>query len=264
VGQAAPTGLQLTGWRATVTRVHPSVKGGSVDTGSSAAAAHRHGSKLLLAPDTQLPLPPPPTWCLPQVVSQPATYMAVLLLQPDGSARLEFIQNMEYKYVALLSISCAAVPEVLVRSYASARHEALQGELGLVRAQLEQLSALVSGQDGRAGGRPQGVGASSLQGQGGREVGAVGAHPVFVCDTNRGQRGGGQEGSVCGVTVCNRGMGSSMCITEVAECPESLRTEQALRTWWTWSNGCGLQLDGEATVPHRMLQAGKSAGRCPV
>jgi len=117
--------------------------------------------------------------CLPQVVSQPATYMAVLLLQPDGSARLEFIQNMEYKYVALLSISCAAVPEVLVRSYASARHEALQGELGLVRAQLEQLSALVSGQGGPAGGRPQGVGASSLPGTGWAGGRGSGSTPCF-------------------------------------------------------------------------------------
>jgi hypothetical protein len=79
-----------------------------------------------------------------QCNSSPQHYLAVLMLQPDGNSRLEFIQNMEYKYVQLLSVSCAAVPEVLVRGYASARYEEMCDKMAAVQQQLDQLTALVS------------------------------------------------------------------------------------------------------------------------
>ena len=41
-------------------------------------------------------------------IKDSATHLAVFLMHEDGSARLDFIQNMEYKFVELLS--CHFIP----------------------------------------------------------------------------------------------------------------------------------------------------------
>merc|ERR1719321_2625100 len=40
---------------------------------------------------------------LNQCIKEPHSYLAVFVMQRDGRARLDFIQNMEYKFVELLS-----------------------------------------------------------------------------------------------------------------------------------------------------------------
>ena len=37
-------------------------------------------------------------------IQQPQTYLAVFIMNSDGSATLDFIQNIEYKFIELLSL----------------------------------------------------------------------------------------------------------------------------------------------------------------
>jgi hypothetical protein len=46
------------------------------------------------------------------LVEQPSTYLGLLVLRADGSAVLEFAQNLEFKAMSLLSMRVAAVPQV--------------------------------------------------------------------------------------------------------------------------------------------------------
>jgi hypothetical protein len=46
------------------------------------------------------------------LVEQPSTYLGLLVLRADGSAVLEFAQNLEFKAMSLLSMRVEAVPQV--------------------------------------------------------------------------------------------------------------------------------------------------------
>ena len=42
-------------------------------------------------------------------------YFAVFFMQRDGQARLDFIENMEYKFLEMLTIDFIASPEDIIR-----------------------------------------------------------------------------------------------------------------------------------------------------
>ena len=48
-------------------------------------------------------------------IKEPHSFLAVFIMQRDGTARLDFIQNMEYKFVELLSCDFEASSEETVR-----------------------------------------------------------------------------------------------------------------------------------------------------
>ena len=48
-------------------------------------------------------------------IKEPHSFLAVFIMQRDGTARLDFIQNMEYKFVELLSCDFEASNEDTVR-----------------------------------------------------------------------------------------------------------------------------------------------------
>ena len=48
-------------------------------------------------------------------IKEPHSFLAVFIMQRDGTARLDFIQNMEYKFVELLSCDFEASIEDTVR-----------------------------------------------------------------------------------------------------------------------------------------------------
>ena len=47
--------------------------------------------------------------------SHRCSFLAVFIMNRDGSARLDFIQNIEYKFIELLSCDFMASPEETVR-----------------------------------------------------------------------------------------------------------------------------------------------------
>ena len=69
--------------------------------------------------------------------------MAVFVMQRDGHARLDFIQNMEYKFVELLSCDFVASPEEVVRQQISFRYNSVKTKLSLMSARLQDINALV-------------------------------------------------------------------------------------------------------------------------
>ena len=48
-------------------------------------------------------------------IKEPHSFLAVFIMNRDGSAKLDFIQNIEYKFIELLSCDFIASPEDTVR-----------------------------------------------------------------------------------------------------------------------------------------------------
>jgi len=59
-------------------------------------------------------------------IKEPHNHIAVYLMQADGRARLDFIQNMEYKFVELLSVDFARAPEDVIRQHISYRYNTIK------------------------------------------------------------------------------------------------------------------------------------------
>merc|ERR1719401_2303936 len=76
-------------------------------------------------------------------IKEPHTYLAVFAMHRDGRARLDFIQNMEYKFVELLSCDFIASPEEVVRQQITFRYNSVKSRLSLMQARLQDINALV-------------------------------------------------------------------------------------------------------------------------
>ena len=76
-------------------------------------------------------------------IKEPHTHLAVFVMQNNGEARLDFIQNMEYKFVELLSCKFAASAEGVVREQISFRYNSIKSRLALMQARLADVNALV-------------------------------------------------------------------------------------------------------------------------
>ena len=64
-------------------------------------------------------------------------------MMKDGSARLDFVQNVEYKFVELLSLKFAASEEETVKEQVVFRYNAVKTKLALAQARLADVNALV-------------------------------------------------------------------------------------------------------------------------
>mmetsp|Transcript_82618 Transcript_82618/g.242449 ORF Transcript_82618/g.242449 Transcript_82618/m.242449 type:complete len:251 (-) Transcript_82618:160-912(-) len=76
-------------------------------------------------------------------IKEPHSYLAVFVMQRDGQARLDFIQNMEYKFVELLSCDFVASSEEVVRQQITFRYNGVKSRLALMQARLHDVNALV-------------------------------------------------------------------------------------------------------------------------
>jgi hypothetical protein len=64
-------------------------------------------------------------------------------MSQDGAGRLDFIQNIEYKFIELLSCEFIASPEENVRQSITYRYNATKSKLALMQARLQDVNALV-------------------------------------------------------------------------------------------------------------------------
>lgn len=48
-------------------------------------------------------------------IKEPHSFLAVFVMQRDGRAALDFIQNIEYKFIELLSLEFSASSEEIIR-----------------------------------------------------------------------------------------------------------------------------------------------------
>ena len=76
-------------------------------------------------------------------IKEPHSHLAVFVMQRDGQARLDFIQNMQYKFVDLLSCNFHRSPDELVRQQITYRYNSLKSRLALMQARLQDVNALV-------------------------------------------------------------------------------------------------------------------------
>ena len=76
-------------------------------------------------------------------IKEPHSFLAVFIMQRDGSARLDFIQNMEYKFVELLSCDFEASTEETIRQQITYRYNAVKSKLAIMQARLQDINAIV-------------------------------------------------------------------------------------------------------------------------
>ena len=76
-------------------------------------------------------------------IKEPHSHLAVFVMQADGHARLDFIQNMDYKFVELLSCNFARSPEDVVQHQITYRYNAMKSRLALMQARLQDVNNLV-------------------------------------------------------------------------------------------------------------------------
>jgi hypothetical protein len=64
-------------------------------------------------------------------------------MQKEGTARLDFIQNIEYKFIELLSIDFVNSPDDTVRRQIAYRYNALRSKLELMQNRIQTISNIV-------------------------------------------------------------------------------------------------------------------------
>jgi hypothetical protein len=76
-------------------------------------------------------------------IKEPHSFLAVFIMSRDGQARLEFIQNIEYKFIELLSCEFVASSEEMIRQQITFRYNAVKSKLALMQARLQDINNLV-------------------------------------------------------------------------------------------------------------------------
>ena len=64
-------------------------------------------------------------------------------MQKEGTARLDFIQNIEYKFIELLSLDFMTTPDDTVRKQISFRYNAVKSKLALMQDRMKAVSEIV-------------------------------------------------------------------------------------------------------------------------
>ena len=76
-------------------------------------------------------------------IREPSTYLAILSLYGDSDGRLDFIQNMEYKYIELMSCDCEASTVQAVQQHITYRYNTMKRRLCTMQGKLYEVTSLV-------------------------------------------------------------------------------------------------------------------------
>mmetsp|Transcript_42657 Transcript_42657/g.114211 ORF Transcript_42657/g.114211 Transcript_42657/m.114211 type:complete len:238 (-) Transcript_42657:5-718(-) len=79
-------------------------------------------------------------------IKEPHSHLAVFVMQHNAeerAARLDFIQNMEYKFVELMSCQYEHTADEAVQQHISYRYNAMKSRLSLVQTRLQEVNNLV-------------------------------------------------------------------------------------------------------------------------
>ena len=76
-------------------------------------------------------------------INEPQSYIAVFIMQKEGTARLDFIQNIEYKFIELLSIDFVNSPDDTIRKQISYRYNALRTKLELMQNRIKVINNII-------------------------------------------------------------------------------------------------------------------------
>ena len=76
-------------------------------------------------------------------IKEPHVHLAIFTMVGESDARLDFIQNMEYKFVELMSCMCIRSPEEIVQQHITYRYNSMKQRLAIMGSRLHEISSLV-------------------------------------------------------------------------------------------------------------------------
>ena len=76
-------------------------------------------------------------------INEPQSYISVFIMQKEGTGRLDFIQNIEYKFIELLSIDFVNSPDDIVKKQISYRYNIIRTKLELMLNRVQSISNIV-------------------------------------------------------------------------------------------------------------------------
>ena len=76
-------------------------------------------------------------------IREPHTHFGIFVLLNENDARLDFIQNMEYKYIELMSCNCIQSPSELVQQHITYRYNSMKQKLAIMQSRLHEINTLV-------------------------------------------------------------------------------------------------------------------------
>ena len=76
-------------------------------------------------------------------IKEPNCFLAVFIMKKEGSGKLDFIQNMEYKFIELLSVVFNTSSEEVIRNHVTYRYNSLKSKLAIMQGRLQDINALI-------------------------------------------------------------------------------------------------------------------------
>ena len=76
-------------------------------------------------------------------INEPQSYISVFILQKEGTGRLDFIQNIEYKFIELLSIDFVNSPDDTVRKQIGFRYNALRTKMEMMQERIIAINNII-------------------------------------------------------------------------------------------------------------------------
>ena len=73
-------------------------------------------------------------------INEPQSYISVFIMQKEGTGRLDFIQNIEYKFIELLSIDFVNSPDDTVRKQIGYRYNALRKKIEMMQDRIMEIN----------------------------------------------------------------------------------------------------------------------------
>ncbi|KAG2387982.1 hypothetical protein C9374_000832 [Naegleria lovaniensis] len=76
-------------------------------------------------------------------IKEPESFLCILIMERDGKGHLNFVQNMEYKFVELLSLEIQESPEHIIRQHISFRYNSMRSRVAILNARLQEVSTII-------------------------------------------------------------------------------------------------------------------------
>lgn len=74
---------------------------------------------------------------------EPNTHLAILVLSGERYGRLDFVQNMEYKFIELMTFDCESSTEEVVQHHITYRYNAMKQRLLQMQNRLQGINNFV-------------------------------------------------------------------------------------------------------------------------
>ena len=76
-------------------------------------------------------------------INEPHSYIAVFIMQREGTGRLDFIQNIEYKFIELLSVDFVNSNDTKLKDNITYRYNAVKQRLTITNEKLKMITDLI-------------------------------------------------------------------------------------------------------------------------